>query len=151
MKNQIVFAAILLLGCVIGMNVKGLVEDTSRIVSDLEYLLEGYYTAQVDIGSNDQPEGDDAPHSYFLLDLQTTELLVTNSEIKGFDGKGVFNSSSSTTFVQVSTEETKASENNRDLTGYWVKDSFGLRNSPQPTKVEAMDFFLIETVDDSSQ
>ena len=50
--------------------------------------------------------------------------------------------------MQVSTEETSETENDRDVAGYWVKDSFGLRNSPDQSKVDAMDFFLVDEVKD---
>ena len=101
MLRSLVFIAFLFQSCVIAIYESG----TQGIVVDLEYLPDGYYTAQVNIGSNNQPLGDDAPHGYFLLDLQTNGLYVASSEIKNFDGIGVYNSTDSTTYVQISTEE----------------------------------------------
>ena len=50
------------------------------------------------IGSNDQPSGRHAPHSYFLIDLQESVTIVTDSGIHHFDGDAVFEVNASETY-----------------------------------------------------
>ena len=58
-----------------------------------------YYTVAIEIGSDNQPgTGRRAPTPYFMIDLQTSGLFVTDTDIDDFKGDGVFDPSDSSTY-----------------------------------------------------
>jgi hypothetical protein len=60
-----------------------------------------YYTVAIEIGSDNQPgTGRRDPDPYFVLDLETSGLFVTDVDITDFKGDGVFDPSDSDTYVE---------------------------------------------------
>ena len=61
-----------------------------------------YYTVEVEIGSDNQPgTGKRAPDAYFIIDLETQGLYITDVDIKGFKGEGVFDPTDSDTYTEL--------------------------------------------------
>ena len=68
-----------------------------------------YYTVAIEIGSNNQPgTGRRDPDDYFVIDLETSGLFVTDVDIDYFDGEGVFDPSESDTYVEQQGKPTTA-------------------------------------------
>ena len=125
---------------------------TSGMLINLDYHNEAegqYYTVEVEIGSNEQPQGPDAPKdaptSAFLIDLLNPGLYITESDIKHFKADGVYNPSESTSQQRVTWYDQTLIENGKQVTGYYMKDKFGVKLDDHPiaTQVDDMEFFYI--------